>query len=137
MPTTGTRYHGLGGVAYLGATASPAAASRLWGLTEWALNQSQDIAEVTALGDTSKSFVAGLKSATLSIKGFAMSDFDVPFDAYDIANKVTAYLYMSKNNLGQFFWFNCWPTAVNISVSTAGPVTMDFTATLDGDVTRT
>lgn len=136
MPTIGTRYHGKKGVVYLGATVSPAAASRVYGLTEWSLQQTQDIVEVTALGDSSKSFVAGTKGATISMKGSWLSDYDVPFDAFDIGGKVTCYLYPSADSAGQFFWFNAWPTAANVSDPVAGAVALDFSGTVDGDVTR-
>ena len=120
----------------MGATASPAAASRVWGITEWSLQETQELSEVTALGDASKTFVVGVKGATLSLKGFWLSDFDVPFDAFDTGSKVTCYLYTSADNLGQFLWAVIWPTSVGINAPASGPVGIDCAATVDGDVTR-
>ena len=130
------RYHGKHGAAYLGATASPASASRVNGLTTWSIALTQDVAEVTALGDDYKSFVVGVKGGTMAFKGFHMSDEDVPFDAYDIGGKVTCYLYPSADNTARYWWGNVWPTSVSVEDPVSGPVTLDFAGTFDSTFTR-
>lgn len=132
------KYHGRGGALLLGAANAGAAASVV-NLTQWSLTIEQDTAEVTSLGDTFKSYVAGMKGATASLSGFFADDQDIPFDAFDQAQSsgtVAAYLYPAGTSVNKYWYGAVWPTNVSVDDSVGGAVTFTAALTFNGAVTR-
>ncbi|NBQ42798.1 MAG: hypothetical protein EBU23_09865 [Mycobacteriaceae bacterium] len=66
------KYHGKNGALMLGVT-SGGAASSVANLSQWSVNIDQAVAEVTCLGDSFASFVAGMKNAKASMSGFRLA----------------------------------------------------------------
>lgn len=126
------KYHGRGGVAYLAAT-NTGAATAVANLTQWSLQIEADTAEVTSLGDDWKSFVRGTAGWSGSLQGFFADDADVPFDAFDGANKVRVYLYPSKDAPSKYWHGYVWPTGATVETAIGGAVS--FTAPFTGDGT--
>ena len=57
------RFHGRNGRVYMGIASDTAVAEPVPYLADWTLNQTTDKIEVTAMGDTTKIYVAGLPDA--------------------------------------------------------------------------
>lgn len=132
------KYHGRGGVMYLAATSAGAAQS-VANLTQWTINIEMATADVTSLGDTFSSFVAGIRSATASFSGFFADDADVPFDAFDQAQgsgTVACYLYPSASAPTKYWYGQTWPTSVSVDDSVGGAVSISGALTFNGGVTR-
>ena len=132
------KYHGRGGVMYLAATNAGAAQS-VANLTQWTINIEMATADVTSLGDTFSSFVAGIKSATASFSGFFADDADVPFDAFDQAQAsgtVACYLYPAAGAPTKYWYGQAWPTSVSVDDSVGGAVSISGNLTFNGGVSR-
>lgn len=132
------KYHGRGGALLLGA-ANGGAAQSVANLTQWSISIEQDTAEVTSLGDSFKSYVAGMKGASGSMSGFFADDADVPFDAFDQAQSsgtVTAYLYPAGTSVAKYFYGAVWPKNVSVDDSVGGAVTFKADLVFNGSVTR-
>jgi hypothetical protein len=113
------RAHGRFSRLYI-ATASGGSASPLQHAGTWALSFTTDTVEVTAFGDTNKTYVAGLPDGNLSYSGFAddTAGTQLLTAATDgIARKVYAYPFASNSIYvaGTFFL----DTDVNTDVSGA------------------
>ena len=132
------KYHGRNGALLLG-SANGGAAGSVANLTQWSISIDTDTADVTALGDTFKSYVLGTKSATSSLSGFFADDADVPFDAFDQSQSggtVTAYLYPAGTSVAKYFYGNVWPKSVSVDDSVGGAVTFKADLVFNGTVTR-
>lgn len=129
------KYHGKSGALLLG-TSSGGAASSVANLSQWSLNIDQAVAEVTSLGDSFTSFVAGMKNGKASMSGFWDSAADVPFDAFDAGTSVNVYLYPAGVGVAQYWYGVAFPTAVSIEDSTTGAVTFKTDLQFSGAVTR-
>lgn len=111
------RYHGKKGVLYMSATGSGTAVL-VGNLTEWSINMSTDKVDVTAFGDTNKTYVQGLKDVKGSFKGwFDDSASKALFDAADSADGVKMYIYPSSDAAGRYFYGSAY-----IDCSIAGAV---------------
>jgi len=97
------RIHGRDGRLYVGLASSTADAEAVVNLTSWDISFAADRVDVTALGDTSKQYVQGLKDAQGNFNGW-----------YDTAS---AQLYTPANDgdARRAYWY---PDA---TVGTAGP----------------
>lgn len=132
------KYHGRSGALLLGAS-NGGAATTVANLTQWSVSIDMDQAEVSSLGDSFKSYVAGLKNATASLSGYFADDQDVPFDAFDQAQSggtVSAYLYPAGTSVNKYFYGAVWPTQVSIDDSVGGAVTFSASLVFNGGVTR-
>lgn len=132
------KYHGRTGHLMLAATSGGNAVA-VANLTQWTLSIEQETADVTALADTFKSFVAGMKNATASLSGFFADDADVPFDAFDQAQAsgtVSAYLYPAGTGVARYWYGAVWPTSVSIDDSVGGAVTIQANLQFNGACTR-
>lgn len=96
------RIHGRSGKLYVGIASDTAAAEAVAYISKISLNFETDDVEVTALGDTNKTYVSGLPDCSGSFSGF-----------YDDA---TAQTYMAATDglARRFYWYPKTP-------STAGP----------------
>lgn len=108
------RYHGKSGVVYMSSSGS-GTATQVASLSAWELNMETDYVEVSAFGDTNKTYVQGLKDLAGSLSGFWEDSQDVLFDAAESADGVKMYLYPSSNAPTVYFYGPAW---VNASIST-------------------
>lgn len=118
------RAHGRFARLYI-ATASGGQASPLQHAGTWAMSFTTDTVEVTAFGDTNKTFVAGLPDGQLSYTGYADDAVGTSLIAAandGIARKVYAYPFSSTSVYiaGTFFLDTDVNTDVNGAVTISG-----------------
>lgn len=121
-----SRIHGRRGRVYLGLASDTAVAEPLPFIAKWAINHSTDKVEVTAMGDSNKTYVAGLADATGTFSGsYDNATAQTYTAAVDgLARKFYLYPDLSTNTQ---YWFGTIivdlsvdggvDTAVNISSS--------------------
>lgn len=132
------KYHGRSGALLLGA-ANGGSASSVVNLTQFSLKIETDTADVSAVGDSWRSFLVGLKSASLSFAGFFADDADVPFDALDqnqSGGTVPAYLYPAGSSVARYWYGAVWPKSANVEVGVGGAVGISGECVFNGAVTR-
>lgn len=132
------KYHGRKGQLLL-AAANAGSASVVANLSQWSLSIELATADVTSLGDTATSFVAGVTNATASLSGFFADDADIPFDAFDQAQAsgtVAAYLYPAGTSVAKYWYGAVWPTSVSVDDPVGGPVAFSAEFQFNGGVTR-
>ena len=112
------RVHGRFGRIYIGIANDTASAEPLPFTATWSVAFSTDNAEVTALGDTTKTYVAGLPDATGSFSGFLDTATAQTYTAASDGLARRFYLYPSTPSTAGPYWF--------------GTVLADFNA--EGDV---
>lgn len=115
-----SRIHGRNGRIYMAVT-SGGTASPLPFFATWSINFSTDKAEVTAMGDSNKVYVAGLPDASGEFSGFYD---DSTAQSYTAATDGVArpfYLYPSTLNTSQYFWGTILPD-FNVSGGVGGAV---------------
>jgi hypothetical protein len=122
------RIHGRNGRIYM-AVASGGTASPLPFFADWSINFTVDKAEVTAMGDSNKTYVSGLPDASGEFSGFYD---DATAQTYTAATDGVArafYLYPSTLNTGQYFWGTILPDfSVNGGVGSAVQVRATWNA---------
>lgn len=92
-------------------------------LSHWSLDRKTDKYEVTAFGDTNKTYVQGLPDIQGEISGFFDSADDALFDGADSADGVKLYLYPSSLAPTIYHYGTAWLDA-SIDVPVSGPVTV-------------
>lgn len=118
------RYPGRNGVVYMSTTGAGTATTVI-ALTQWSLDRSTETIDVTAFGDTNKTYVQGLPDVKISFSGIWDDTETKVFSATDSATPVKFYLYPSSNNTGAYHYGTAWVsasmnTAVNGSVAITG-----------------
>ncbi len=118
------RAHGRFSRLYI-ATASGGSASPLQHAGTWSLSFTTDTVEVTAFGDTNKTYVTGLPDGQLSYNGFADDTAGTQLIAAandGIARKVYAYPFASTSiyAAGTFFLDTDVATDINGAVTISG-----------------
>lgn len=101
------REHGRNGIVYFGITQSAgvsAAASPVAFLTDWTVNKTTDKVDVTAMGDSNKTYVAGLPDASGDFSGWY--DYFTPqtYTAAGDGIPRNFYLYPNTNNPADYFY---------------------------------
>lgn len=98
------RIHGRRGRIYLGIASDSATAEPLPFIATWQINHSSDKADVTAMGDSNKTYVAGLADASGSFSGFLDTATAQTYTAAidGLARKFYLYPDLSTNTL---YWF--------------------------------
>lgn len=123
------RIHGRRGRIYLGIASDSASASPLPFFATWSINFAVDKAEVTAMGDDNKIYVAGLPDASGQFSGFYD---DATAQTYTAATDGLArkfYLYPSILNNSQYFFGTILPDiSIDSSVSDAVKVSSSWSA---------
>jgi hypothetical protein len=115
------RIHGRNGRIYLGLASSTATAEPLPFMADWSINQVTDKAEVTAMGDTNKVYVAGLPDASGEFSGFYD---DATVQTYTAAADGQArkfYLYPNLSTATQY-WFGTILPDFSVNGGVAGAV---------------
>lgn len=118
-----TRTSGSRGRLYVSATAAGAAVPLPF-ITEWSIDQSTDTVEVTAMGDTTKTYVQGLPDATGTVNGFYDADGSNPLYAAATAESGSAkrfYLYPIAADSAKY-WFGTAIFSASHSGSVSGAV---------------
>jgi hypothetical protein len=122
------RYPGRNGVIYL-ATSASGTASTVIALTTWTLDQATDKIEVTAFGDSNKTYVQGLKDLKGTFSGFWDDTETKVFSGADSSDGVKLYLYPSSNKTGSYFYGTAWLDAsMNTNVNGAVAISGSFAA---------
>lgn len=99
------RYHGRNGRIYVGIASDTASAEPLPYVATWSVGFSTDNAEVTAMGDSNKTYVAGLPDASGSFSGFLDADSAQTYTAATDGLARRFYLYpTTPTNTGPY-WF--------------------------------
>ena len=114
------RIHGRNGRLYSSLT-SGGTAEPITFLNNWSINFNVDNVEVTAFGDTNKTYVAGLPDASGSYSGW-YDDATVQF--YTAATDGVArkfYLYPDTGSTGKY-WFGTAVFDFNVSAAVDGAV---------------
>jgi len=83
--------------------AANAAATPIANLNSWSINQTTDRTEVTAFGDTTKTYIAGLRDASGDFGGFWDTD-GVLYNTTD-GNSRKFYLYENNENNATNYWY--------------------------------
>jgi hypothetical protein len=123
------RIHGRRGRIYLGIASDSASASPLPFFSTWSINFAVDKAEVTAMGDDNKIYVAGLPDASGQFSGFYD---DTTAQTYTAATDGLArkfYLYPSILSNSQYFFGTILPDiSIDGSVGDAVKVSSSWSA---------
>lgn len=121
-------YHGRRGLVYMSTSGTGAAAS-ISSLTSWSLDMSRDTVEVTAFGDTNKTYVSGLKDIKGSFEGFWDDTSDTVYDGSDSSDGVKLYLYPSADAITKYWYGPAWlDMSVETGVGDAVKISANFSA---------
>src|SRR5262245_28906297 len=88
----------------------------------WTLDQSVDTAEVSAFGDTNKTYVQGLKDAKGTFGGFWDETDNTLWTAVDSATAVKMYLYPDFTAASGSYWYGYAWVSASIQTPIGGPV---------------
>lgn len=129
------KYHGREGAVLLGSSGA-GAASAVANLSSWSLTIDQALADVTCLGNSFASFVAGIKNAKGSVSGYFDSTTDIPFDAFDSGDAVNCYLYPAGTGVASYWYGQVFVSNVNVEDNVTGAVSIKADIQFNGDCTR-
>jgi hypothetical protein len=122
------KIHGRKGSLYANLT-SGGTAEQIAYLTEWSLDMSSDKVDVTAFGDTNKTYVAGLSDASGAFSGFYDNSTAQIFTAAGDGVARKLYLYPDTSNTGQYWYGTGFlDGSVSVSNSDAVKITGSFSA---------
>jgi hypothetical protein len=127
-------YAGRNGVVYMSTSAS-GTASTVLKLTEWSLDMTTDKIDVTAFGDTNKTYVQGLKDLAGSFSGFFDDTESKPFQAADSSDGCKLYLYPSSTAPTKYWYGLAWLDA-SVSTEVSGAVAISGSFAAAGSWTR-
>ena len=113
-------YSGRTGAVYASTTGTGTATSVIK-LTRWSLDQTQDSQEVTAFGDSNRTYVVGFKNVEGEFEGFWDDTEAKPFTGADSADGVKLYLYPASGAPTKYWYGPAWIDA-SIEVPVDGPV---------------
>lgn len=121
-------YPGRKGVVYISTTLG-GTATNVIKLNKWTWNRQTDKIEVTAFGDTNKTYVQGLPDVQGSFSGFWDDTETKPFTAAASSDGCKMYLYPSSDAPTKFAsgtaWLDC---SIDIDVNGAATITANFAA---------
>lgn len=110
-------------------TSAAGTATTVLSLNEWSLNQSTDKIEVTAFGDSNKTYVQGLKDLQGTFSGFWNDLETKPFTGADSSDGVKLYLYPSSSKTNSYFYGTAWLDAsITVGVNEAVQISGSFAA---------
>lgn len=90
-------------------------------LTRWSLDQSQDAQEVTAFGDSNRTYVVGFKDVQGEFEGFWDDTEAKPFSGADSTDGVKLYLYPASAAATKYWYGPAWVDA-SVETPVDGPV---------------
>lgn len=120
------RYAGRSGVIYQ-STSGSGSATNVANAQKWSLQFPRDLIEVTALGDSNKTYVQGLSD----VKGSATVFYDdsataALFTSAASSDGVKLYLYPSSTAATKYFYGPAWVQVSDFTVEVSGAVTMQI-----------
>ena len=92
-------------------------------LSNWTLDMATDKVDVTAFGDTNKTYVQGLKDIKGTLSGFWDDTADALFDVADNTTGTVLYLYPASTADTIYFYGPAWLDA-SIAVPSGGAATV-------------
>lgn len=95
-------------------------------MASWNVDGTRDRDEVTAMGDSSKGYVAGLPDFKMTANGFVDFEANDLFEAADGKDR-TFFLYPDRDNQQHY-----WSGKINLDYSSEGGTTGAVKATLNG-----
>src|SRR5262245_39559278 len=116
-------YPGRNGIIYLSTSASGTATSVL-SLSDFTFDRNTDLIEVTAFGDTNKTYVQSLPDLKFTFNGFWNDTETKPFAASASSDGCKVYLYPSTNIAqasGKYAYGTAWLNC-NLNTSVSGAV---------------
>lgn len=118
------RYSGKNSVVYISTTAS-GTATTIAGIASFTLDMPTDKIEVTAFGDTNKTYVVGLRDVSGTLEGWFDDTDDNLYDAMASGDAVKMYLYPSSSVTTKYFYGTAFvdfslATGVSDGVSISG-----------------
>jgi hypothetical protein len=123
------RQAGRRGRVYLGIASDTASAEPLPFQVSWSINQQTDKIDVTAMGDTTKIYVAGLPDASGDFKGFWDDATQQTYTAAVDGLARKFYLYPNTSSAGTYWWGTILPDfSVSSDVSGAVEVSASWSA---------
>jgi hypothetical protein len=124
-----SRIHGRRGRVYLGIASEDATAEPLPFIASWSIAFATEKADVTAMGDTNKVYVAGLPDASGSFSGFYDDATNQTYDAAVDGLPRKFYLYPNVATLGTYFFGTILPDlTVNSGVGDAVSIEASWNA---------
>lgn len=121
-------YPGRNAVVYMSTTGS-GAATVVVKLNKWTINRTTDKIEVTAFGDTNKTYVQGLPDLQGSFGGTWDDTESKPFTGSSSSTGVFLYFYPSSNAPGKNWQGPAWvDVSMDVPVSGAPTITCNFAA---------
>ena len=110
-------------------TSGSGTATTVIALTNWSIDSATDKIEVTAFGDSNKTYVQGLKDLKGTFSGFWDDTETKPFTGADSSDGVKLYLYPSSNKTTSYFYGTAWLDAsMNVGVNGAVQISGSFAA---------
>lgn len=126
------RFKGSGGDVYVDQSSGGAsAATPMRYVSKWTLDGETEQVEVTAFGDTTKTFISGLPNAQGTISGFADNTATTGTTALftmsqsGVARKT--YFYPTTPSTSGPYWFGTCNWSVSVETDVAGAVTISGT----------
>ncbi len=98
------RLSGKNGALYMGVAFSTSTATPIAFIKTWDISSSTDRYDVTAMGDSNKTYVDGLPDASGKFSGFYDDATPQTYTASLDGKARSFYLYPSTNNTGSYFF---------------------------------
>lgn len=118
------RRHGRNGRLYLGIATSASAPESVAFLSSWSAQFNTDTSEVTAFGDTNKTYVAGLPDAQGSFSGFWDDATAQSYTAASDGDARKFYLYPDVTNAPTIYWYGTAFFDFSVDTPVDGPITV-------------
>lgn len=117
------RVHGRKGRLYVGLASSTAAAEPVTFLRSWGIDFSTDKSDVTSMGDSNKTYVAGLPDASGQFAGFYDTETAQLYTASQDGAARRFYLYPDTTDTAEYF-FGTALFDFSVSAAVDGPVSV-------------
>ena len=111
-----------------------AAAVPIANLNSWSISQATDRTEVTSFGDSTKTYIAGLRDASGDFGGFHDTDGNL-YNATD-GEARRFYLYENVSDLATKYWYGTATFDITTSGTVGGAVEVSGSWAASSSVTR-
>lgn len=130
------RRAGRNGRIYLGLSSSAATAEPLPFYAKWSLQASTDKIDVTAMGDTNKTYVSGLPDASGDFSGFADDATTQTYAAAVDGQPRKFYVYPDLVNSPTLYWYGMILPDFSISSDVAGALEVSASWSAAGPILK-
>ena len=122
--------HGKDGAVFIGS-------DQVAEVSAFTLNQSADVAEATAMGDSAASFKVGITRGDGSVTCHWDASDTTGQEALTVGSQVSLKLYPEGNTTGNVeYSFSAWITSASISAAMGDIVSREFAFSVEGVVTE-